>query len=73
MQGIWNKVLGVDLSKRTTHTEEFEESFYINFIGGDGSIGALMNDYYELRGWDKKTGVPKREKLTELGISELAP
>lgn len=32
---------------------------------------ALMNEYYELRGWDKRTGIPKKEKLIELGISDL--
>lgn len=73
MQGMWKKVLRVDLSKRTTHIEEFPENLYINFIGGDGSIDALMHDYYELSGWNTKTGSPKREKLIELGISELAP
>jgi len=31
---------------------------------------ALMNEYYELRGWDKRTGIPKKEKLIELGISD---
>ncbi|GAI60903.1 unnamed protein product, partial [marine sediment metagenome] len=35
-------------------------------------FGALMDDYYKLRGWDKETGVPKREKLAELGMSELS-
>jgi len=28
----------------------------------------LIDEYYELRGWDKKTGLPKKEKLIELGI-----
>jgi aldehyde:ferredoxin oxidoreductase len=31
---------------------------------------ALMNEYYELRGWDKRTGIPKKKKLIELGISD---
>jgi len=28
----------------------------------------LIDDYYELCGWDLKTGIPKREKLEELGL-----
>jgi len=28
----------------------------------------LMDEFYELRGWDPKTGIPKREKLEELGL-----
>jgi len=33
----------------------------------------MLDEYYEFRGWDKKTGIPKAEKLRELGIGELAP
>jgi len=29
---------------------------------------ALMDDYYKLRRWNKKTGTPEKEKLVELGI-----
>ncbi|MBM3240871.1 hypothetical protein FJZ31_31700 [Candidatus Poribacteria bacterium] len=28
----------------------------------------LVDEYYELRGWDKTTGRPTKEKLTELGL-----
>ena len=28
----------------------------------------LLDDYYEARGWDKKTGVPTPEKLKALGL-----
>lgn len=28
----------------------------------------MLNDYYELRGWDKKTGNPTKEKLKELDL-----
>lgn len=44
MRGIWNKVLRVNLSKKTTHTEEFPENFYVNFIGGDGFAGKIIYD-----------------------------
>lgn len=44
MQGIWNKVLRVDLSKRTTRAEELPESFYTDFIGGDGLAGKIIYD-----------------------------
>ena len=32
----------------------------------------LLDAYYELRGWNKKTGVPTREKLEELGLESVA-
>lgn len=31
-----------------------------------------LDEYYKLRGWDTTTGRPKREKLEELGLSEVA-
>jgi aldehyde:ferredoxin oxidoreductase len=32
----------------------------------------MKNEYYELRGWDKETGIPSREKLVELGLEDVA-
>ncbi|NQT74102.1 MAG: hypothetical protein HQ553_15270 [Chloroflexi bacterium] len=31
----------------------------------------LKDEYYELRGWDSKTGMPTRGKLRELGLEEV--
>jgi len=31
-----------------------------------------LDTYYEVRGWDKETGMPTREKLEELGLADLA-
>jgi aldehyde:ferredoxin oxidoreductase len=31
-------------------------------------LKSMLNEYYELRGWDLKTGIPKKEKLRELGL-----
>jgi len=33
----------------------------------------MLDEYYELRGWDRKTGIPKLEKIRELDIEELTP
>lgn len=44
MQGIWNKVLRVNLSQRTIHTEEPPTNFYTDFIGGDGIAGKIIYD-----------------------------
>ncbi len=32
----------------------------------------MLDQYYEFRGWDKKTGIPTREKLQELGLTDIA-
>jgi len=33
---------------------------------------ALMDEFYELRGWDPKTGWPRRETLEKLGLKDVA-
>ena len=32
----------------------------------------MLDDYYKLRGWDSKTGKPKRETLEKLGLTDIA-
>ena len=31
-------------------------------------INGLLDEYYELRGWDKKSGLPTEKKFLELGL-----
>ncbi|MFC1905462.1 aldehyde ferredoxin oxidoreductase family protein [Chloroflexota bacterium] len=35
-------------------------------------IENLLDEYYELRGWDKTTGIPNTKKLVELGLDDIA-
>ena len=37
------------------------------------NLPAMLDKYYELRGWDKATGKPTPEKLKELGLEEYIP
>ena len=32
----------------------------------------MKDEYYELRGWDVKTGLQTRRQLEKLGLSEIA-
>jgi aldehyde:ferredoxin oxidoreductase len=32
----------------------------------------MLEDYYELRGWDRATGIPAREHLKALGLEDVA-
>ncbi len=36
-----------------------------------GTFNTLLDEYYEERGWDLKTGIPSMEKLTEVGLDAL--
>ena len=31
----------------------------------------MLDEYYEARGWDRKTGIPTKEKLQQLGLGDL--
>lgn len=33
---------------------------------------AMLDEYYELRGWDKETGIPTRAKLERVGLKDVA-
>ena len=35
-------------------------------------LPAMLNTYYEARGWDKESGKPLKEKLVELGLGNVA-
>jgi aldehyde:ferredoxin oxidoreductase len=32
----------------------------------------VKKKYYEIRGWDKTTGIPTQAKLDELGLGDVA-
>jgi len=43
--------------------------------GTDGyvpDVERLLSDYYQVRGWDRQSGKPTREKLLELGLGDVA-
>ncbi len=35
-------------------------------------LSAMLDDYYRVRGWDLKTGVPTRRKLSDLQLEDVA-
>jgi aldehyde:ferredoxin oxidoreductase len=36
------------------------------------AMDKLLDGYYEVRGWDKKTGIPPKAKWLELGLDDVA-
>ena len=36
------------------------------------TIEQLLDEYYELRGWDISAGLPTQKKLNELGLRDVA-
>jgi aldehyde:ferredoxin oxidoreductase len=42
-----------------------------NIISRD-DLALMLDEYYAARGWDRETGIPKREKLEQLGLGYAA-
>jgi aldehyde:ferredoxin oxidoreductase len=34
------------------------------------AVDRMLDDYYEARGWERKEGIPLKEKIVELGLEE---
>ena len=65
---MFNAKCGVTRKDETLPKRIMEEKLEKDeaFIGKD-TFDKMLSEYYQLRGWDKN-GVPKREKLKELGL-----
>ncbi|MFC2020244.1 aldehyde ferredoxin oxidoreductase family protein [Chloroflexota bacterium] len=54
------------------YTEPLPEGPAKGAVLSRDTIEQLLDDYYEVRGWDKTSGVPTREKLSQLGLSDIS-
>ena len=70
---VWNLARALMVREgRTREQDTFHESYFREH-GGEKAIPRTdfeeaKTRYYQLRGWDEKTGWPTREKLQELGL-----
>ncbi|RLI20994.1 aldehyde ferredoxin oxidoreductase, partial [Candidatus Bathyarchaeota archaeon] len=77
---IFNLLRAIDIKNHGRSRREDEKTVdYFMYPGKDDEVMLdkekflrLMNKYYELRGWDIESGWPKRSKLEELGLKEVA-
>jgi aldehyde:ferredoxin oxidoreductase len=53
-------------------TQPLKKGPYEGEVLDEKKFEQMKDEYYDIRGWDKKTGVPTREKLEELGLSDVA-
>lgn len=77
---IWNLEKLFNLRAGLGRTDDMLPERCFEPIQGEASEGAVMDkkkfesmldEYYELRGWNRE-GIPKKEKLEELGVGEYA-
>ncbi len=36
------------------------------------TLNKMLDEFYPLKGWDKVTGIPTREKLVRMGLEDVA-
>ncbi len=64
----WFKAL-----KTADDKEHVMKDYYKKKLLRKEDVQDALDDYYECRGWDKKTGIPTKEKLAELGLDDIRP
>jgi aldehyde:ferredoxin oxidoreductase len=68
-QGIRRKD---DSLPRKFFEQPLENGPYKGEVIDEKKFEQMKDEYYEIRGWDKANGIPTREKLDELGLSDVA-
>ncbi len=56
------KILRIDLSNRS----------YKGFKINEDKYNEMLDEFYELSGWDKETGMQTRSDLEKLGLKDIA-
>ncbi len=75
VEKAFNARLGLSRKDDTVPRRFLEEQIAAGPRKGEhlGSVlPKMLDEYYEAKGWDKKTGLPKRSKLESLGLKEIA-
>jgi aldehyde:ferredoxin oxidoreductase len=54
-------------------TQPLESGPYKGEVIDPQKFEAMKDEYYAIRGWDRDSGIPTKEKLAELGLADVAP
>ncbi|MDD3364796.1 MAG: aldehyde ferredoxin oxidoreductase family protein [Syntrophomonas sp.] len=73
----WNLIKLFNLREgELPEDSKFPRRFYEEAVGGknldEAKVQEVLQQYYQVRGWDMLTGQPGEEKLRELGLSNLS-
>jgi aldehyde:ferredoxin oxidoreductase len=61
-----------DSLPRKFFEEPLEKGPYKGEVIDETKFEQMKDEYYDIRGWNKKTGIPTKEKLVELGLDDVA-
>ena len=54
------------------YSEPFPEGSAKGYVLSRKEVDDTLDEYYELRGWDKERGLPSAKKLNDLGLQDIA-
>lgn len=78
---IWNLIKAFNVREGFTSRDSLPERVFAEPLPSGVAkgrrlstkeFGRMLDDYYALRGWNKESGIPKREKLEQLGLGDVA-
>jgi aldehyde:ferredoxin oxidoreductase len=61
-----------DLPPKRFRQEEIKTGPYKGFKADEEQYNTMLDEFYELWGWDKKTGMQTREGLEKIGLKDIA-
>ncbi len=61
-----------DIPPKRFREEEVKSGFYKGFKIDENKYNEMLDEFYELSGWDKKTGMQTRTGLEKLGLEDIA-
>jgi len=61
-----------DIPPKRFREEEVKSGPYKGFKINEDKYNEMLNEFYELSGWDKKTGMQTRSDLEKLGLKDIA-
>jgi aldehyde:ferredoxin oxidoreductase len=61
-----------DFPPRRFREEEVKSGPYKGFKIEENKYNEMLDEFYELWGWDKKTGMQTRTGLEKLGLKDIA-
>jgi len=65
-----DKVKGWLMPKDTPNGQVKTTDYYRTKIVEEADLNSYLDEYYRRRGWDRRTGLPTKEKLTKLGLEK---
>ncbi|MBN2108278.1 MAG: hypothetical protein JW832_12710, partial [Deltaproteobacteria bacterium] len=76
---IWNLERACNVREGFTRADDRLPARFLEETHPEGPLAgstveleAMLDEYYSVRGWDKKTGFPTRAKLEQLGLKDSA-